>query len=126
MVHITCTTDPDPNAENTTVTNDIVDSFRKARSALITHLTDNQLIHATSLEWARKVWIALAVMSSKLNIKEMLNTFNYESTNMKEHLTTFQHIVVKLHAVGCTVSESDLVARLLQSLPSDYGPLVEQ
>jgi hypothetical protein len=55
----------------------------------------------------------------------MFNTFCYQSTNMKEHLTRFQHIVVQLNAAGCNVSESDLVARLLQSLPSEYDPLVQ-
>ena len=107
------------------------DFFRKAHAALILHLEDNQLIHVISLEWAREVWVALAVMhhtssmSSKLNIKETFNTFCYQSANMKEHLTRFQHIVVQLNAAGCNVSESDLVARLLQSLPSEYDPLVQ-
>jgi hypothetical protein len=40
-------------------------------------------------------------------------------------LTKFQHIVVNLHAAVCTVSECDLIARLLQSVPSDYDPLVQ-
>jgi hypothetical protein len=54
------------------------------------------MIHVISLEWAREVWVALAVihhtldMSGKLNAKEMLDLFNYESTNMKKHLTKFQ------------------------------------
>jgi hypothetical protein len=44
---------------------------------------------------------------------------------MKEHLMRFQHIVVQLNAVGCNVAECDLVARLLQSLPSEDDPLVQ-
>ncbi len=44
---------------------------------------------------------------------------------MKEHLTRFQHIAVQLNAARCNVSECDLVARLLQSLPSEYDPLAQ-
>jgi hypothetical protein len=44
---------------------------------------------------------------------------------MKERLIRFQHIVVQLSAAGCNVAEGDLVARLLQSLPSEYDPLVQ-
>jgi hypothetical protein len=122
--------DPDPNSGNTTMTNENVDSFREAHAALKLHLEGNQLINVISFEWTRKVWVALAVIhhtliSCKLKVKEMFNTFNYESTNTKKHLSKFQHIVVKLHAAGCTVCESNLVARLLQSIPSDYDPLVQ-
>ncbi len=72
-------TDPDPNTRNTTVTNENVDSFRKAHAALILHLEDNQLIYGISLEWTREVLVALVVihhtsdMSSKLNVKETFN-----------------------------------------------------
>jgi hypothetical protein len=113
------------------VTNEKVDSFGKAHAALILHMEDNQLIFVISLEWTREVWVAQTVihhtsdMSSKLNVKETFNSFNYESTNMKEHLTKFQHIVVKLHAAGCTLSENDPVARFLYSLPNNYDPLVQ-
>jgi hypothetical protein len=109
--------DPGPNIGNTTITNGNVNSFREAHVALILHLEDSQLIHVISLEWAREVWVALAVIHhtsnvpSKLNVKEMFTTFNYESTNTKERLEKFQLIVVKLHAAGCTVSECDQVAR---------------
>ncbi len=54
-------------------------------------------------------------------VKEMFNIFNYESTNMKD-LPKLHHIAVKLHVAGRTVFESDPVARLLQSLPSDNNP----
>ncbi len=64
-------------------------------------------------------------ISSKLSIKEMFNTFCYQSTNMKENLIRFHYIVVQLNAARCSVSESDLVVRLLQSLPSEYDPLVQ-
>jgi hypothetical protein len=125
--------DPDANTGITTMTAENNDFFRKTHAALILHLEDNQLIYVyvISLEWAREVWVALAVIhhtssiSSKLNIKEMFNTFCYQSTNMKEHLIRFQHIVVRLNAAGCNVAKSDLVARLLQSLPSEYDPLVQ-
>jgi hypothetical protein len=43
--------DPDPSTGNTTVTNENVDSFRKAQAALILHLEDNQIIHIISLDW---------------------------------------------------------------------------
>ncbi len=97
--------DPDPNTGITTMTAENSDFFRKAHAALIPHLEDNQLIYVISLEWAREVWVALAVihhtssMSSKLNIKEMrgsrmyIYTFCYQSTDTKEHLIRFQHIV---------------------------------
>jgi hypothetical protein len=110
--------DQDPNTGNTTMTAENGDFLRKAHAALTLHLEDNQLIHVISLECAREVWVALAVMhhtssmSGKLNIKEMFHTFCCQSTNMKEHLTRFQHIVVHLNAAGCNVSEGDLVARL--------------
>jgi hypothetical protein len=74
--------DPDPNTGNTTVTNENVNSFRKAHVTLILYLEDNQLIHVISFKWTRGVWAALEVirhtsdMSSKLNVKEMFNTFN--------------------------------------------------
>jgi hypothetical protein len=54
-------------------------------------------------------------MPSKLNIKEISNTFCYQSTNMKEHLSRFQHVVVHLNAAGYYVSEGDLVARLYKA-----------
>jgi hypothetical protein len=90
---------------------------------LILHLEDNQLIHVISLEWAQEVWIALAVIhhtldiSSKLDVKEMFNTFNYELTKMKR--VTSDQVPTYLGQVACsgyTVSENDLVARLLQSV----------
>jgi hypothetical protein len=110
--------DPGPNTGNTTMTSENVDSLRKAHVALILHLEDNPLIHVISLEWAWEVWLALLVihhspdMSSKQNVTEMFNRFNYESTNMKEHLTKFQHIV-QFPAAECTVSECDLGCKIV-------------
>jgi hypothetical protein len=99
---------PDPNTGNTTMTAENDDLFRKAHAALILHLEDNQLIHIISLEWPREVWVALAFMhhtssmSSKLNIKEMLNTFYYQSSKMKEHLTRGDQVPTYWGPVECS------------------------
>jgi hypothetical protein len=58
-------------------------------AASILHLEDKPVITFDIMEWAREVWVALAVihhtsdMSSKLNVKETFSTFNNEPTNMK-------------------------------------------
>ncbi len=71
------------------------------------------------VQTSSRVWLHTCV-------EAMFNIFNHESTNMEEHLTKFQHmVVVKLHAAACTAFESDLVARMLQTLPSDYDQFVQ-
>jgi hypothetical protein len=105
---------PDMKVGITTLTLENRESFRKAHAAIV----DCQLIHEIGLESPREVWKKLHEINRSNSIAnrlyvETISNFKYESATMKEHLTMFQEIILKMQAARCGPEECDQVTRLI-------------
>jgi hypothetical protein len=62
--------------------------------------------------------------ANKLILKRQFRSFTYTSIIIDEHLLTFQKLTVDMAASGCQPTEDDRMARLMESLPSEYDALI--
>ena len=118
-------------AEDVPITEENKEKIQKAHTIIVLHLEDSQLLHVVQSKSAKQAWFTLQElnntndMSSKMYLKERFSTFKYESGTVREHLQKFETLVVEMAVAGCPPDESDQVACLLRSLPSEYDQLVQ-
>ena len=118
-------------AEDMPINEENKHKIQKAHSVIVLHLEDSQLLHVVHSKSAKQAWITLANlnntddMSTKMYLKERFSSFKYESGTMKELLQKFEELLVEMVVAKCTPEESDVVACLLRSLPSEYDALVQ-
>ena len=111
--------------DNGPISEDNKGNFQKAYSIIVLHLEDSQLLHVVQSKSAKQAWIILASvnetydMSTKMYLKEKIRAFKYESGTMKEHLQKFEELLIEMVVAVCPPEESDIVACLLRSLPSE-------
>jgi hypothetical protein len=60
----------------------------------------------------------------KLILKRQFSSFTYASASIEEHLLAFQKLTVDMASSGCRPTEDDRVARLMESLASEYDALI--
>jgi hypothetical protein len=102
----------------------------KAVAAIGLAVEDSQLVHLLTLTSAREMWLKLqslhecSSMCSKLYLIRKLYSMRFTSGTMTAHITAMLEIVNQLRSLGKELTEEDVVAALLCSLPESYSTLV--
>ena len=88
------------------------------------------MVHIQAFDNARDMWKALDKVHSrstirvKLALREKLMKFKFTAGYMRDHLNAILETGNQLKAMGAPVENSEMIAYLLRSLPSDYRGLI--
>nr|GFA79073.1 retrovirus-related Pol polyprotein from transposon TNT 1-94 [Tanacetum cinerariifolium] len=102
----------------------------KAHSAILLSVTDEVLREVVDQTTASELWDKLCEknnsLTNRLYQKQWLYTlWMSESTQVKDHLDTFNHIILDLQGVGVKVDDEDQALILLCSLFCSYENFVD-
>nr|GFB55975.1 retrovirus-related Pol polyprotein from transposon TNT 1-94 [Tanacetum cinerariifolium] len=102
----------------------------KAHSAILISVTDEVLREVVDQTTASELWDKLCEknnsLTNRLYQKQWLYTlWMSESTQVKDHLDTFNHIILDLQGVGVKVDDEDQALILLCSLFCSYENFVD-
>ena len=104
---------------------------QQAHAAIVTSLSDNQLMHVITTSSALKAWVALVQvhrtqdMASRLWLQEIFPTFKCTAPDMSAHVLELERLMLDMNGVSCGPSEEDTCATLLQILPAQYESFVQ-
>lgn len=119
---------PKPDAEKLPA--DWEQREHKAMATIGLAVEDNQLVHLLTLSSAREMWLKLqglherSSMCSKLYLMRKLYSMRFTSGTMTAHITAMLEVVNQLRGLGKELTDDDVVAALLCSLPDSYSTLV--
>lgn len=103
---------------------------RKAIAAIGLAVEDSQLVHLITITSARDMWLKLqslherSSICSKLYLIRKLYSMRFTTGTMAVHVSAMLEIVNQLRGLGKDLSDEDIVAALLCSLPESYSTLV--
>lgn len=104
---------------------------RKAKSTLVSFISDEWLEVAQKKQTVKAMWKALedifakkSVASQTLLRKQLVRRRMREGSSMRSQFQTFDELVRQLKTEGAKLEKNDLVAQLFLTLPDSFDPLV--
>lgn len=104
---------------------------RKAKSTLVSFISDECLEIVREKQTAKAMWKALedtfakkSVASQTVLRKQLARLRMREGSSMRSHFQMFDELVRQLKTAGAKLEETDLVAQLFLTLPDSFDPLV--
>ena len=104
---------------------------QQAHAAIVLNLSDSQLMHMFSANYAREAWCTLDAfhrttnMANRLWLKERFASFKYTKPSIGEHVRDLERLVMEMQYTNCEPSEEDTCATMLRSLPASYEGLIQ-
>ncbi|KFD59738.1 hypothetical protein M514_28083, partial [Trichuris suis] len=102
----------------------------KAMALITLSVEDGQLLHIANCDTAFDMWEKLrkqharSSFGSQLYLRRKLYSIRFTSGSMQDHINSMLEVVELLKGTGTEISDGELVAVLLCSLPESYSGLI--